>query len=118
MIRIEHGRRQANWRSSATAHCGWAAFPAAIAPYLTKPNYVRTWLEDGFAQGDLADGGSDRFVDSLVAWGSADVVARRVLAHLEAGADHVALHIVADTPHTFPLTAWRAVAERLPRSGT
>ncbi|RPF39308.1 TIGR03620 family F420-dependent LLM class oxidoreductase [Streptomyces sp. TLI_185] len=86
----------------------------AIGPYLTKANYVRTWLEGGFTQGDLADGGSDRFVDSLVVWGSADVVARRVLAHLEAGADHVALQIVTDAPHTFPITAWRAVAERLP----
>ncbi|MFJ9446799.1 hypothetical protein ACIRRH_33810 [Kitasatospora sp. NPDC101235] len=88
----------------------------AIAPYLRKPNYVRTWLEGGFTQGDFADGGSDHLVDSLVVWGSADVVARRVLAHLEAGADHVALQIVTDTPHAFPLTAWRAVAERLPQA--
>ncbi|MEU5302881.1 TIGR03620 family F420-dependent LLM class oxidoreductase [Streptomyces noursei] len=87
-----------------------------ISPYLTKTNYVRTWLEDGFTRGDLADGGSDRFVDSLVVWGSADVVARRVLAHLEAGADHVALQIVTDTPYAFPLTAWRAVAACLPRA--
>ncbi|GAA2484416.1 TIGR03620 family F420-dependent LLM class oxidoreductase [Streptomyces longisporus] len=87
----------------------------AIRPYLTKPNYVRTWMEDGFTRDDLADGGSDRFVDSLVVWGSVDVVAQRVAAHLEAGADHVALQIVTDTPHAFPLTAWRAVAERLPR---
>ncbi|GGU93911.1 LLM class F420-dependent oxidoreductase [Streptomyces albospinus] len=86
----------------------------AISPYLTKTNYVRTWLEGGFTRGDLADGGSDRFVDSLVVWGSADVVVRRVLAHLEAGADHVALRIVTDTPRVFPLTAWRAVAEHLP----
>ncbi|MEU8549814.1 TIGR03620 family F420-dependent LLM class oxidoreductase [Streptomyces roseoverticillatus] len=87
----------------------------AIAPYLTKPNYVRTWLEGGFTQGDFTDGGSDRFVDSLVVRGSPDVVARRVLAHLEAGANHVALQIITDTPNAFPLSAWRAVAERLPR---
>ncbi|POX36236.1 LLM class F420-dependent oxidoreductase [Streptomyces sp. Ru73] len=72
----------------------------AIAPCLTKPNDVRTWLASeftrtwpasGFTRNDLADGGSDRFVDSLVVRGSADVVARCVLARLEAGADHIAL---------------------------
>ncbi|MFF3920714.1 hypothetical protein ACFYZB_46480 [Streptomyces sp. NPDC001852] len=90
----------------------------AIGPYLTKPNYVRTWLESGFTQGDLANGGSDRLVDSLVVWGSPATVAQRALAHLEAGADHVALQIVTNTPHAFPLTAWRAVAEHLPHART
>ncbi|HEX8865767.1 MAG TPA: LLM class F420-dependent oxidoreductase, partial [Lentzea sp.] len=35
--------------------------------------------------------GSDRLVDALVAWGTPDQVAAKLRAHLDAGADHVAV---------------------------
>lgn len=59
--------------------------------YLAMPNYLNNLLRLGFVEADFADGGSDRLVDALVPWGSADSVAARVREHLAAGADHVAL---------------------------
>ena len=41
-----------------------------IAFYLTLPNYVRAWERAGFGPEDRADGGSDRLVDAMVAWGA------------------------------------------------
>ena len=64
-------------------------------PYLKLPNYVNSWREEGFEDADFADGGSDRLVDALVAWGDADAIAERVREHLDAGADHVCLQPVA-----------------------
>jgi len=65
-----------------------------LAGYLRLPNYTNSWREDGFGDADFADGGSDRLVDALVAWGDADAIAARVGAHHEAGADHVCVQPV------------------------
>ena len=77
---------------------------------LTLPNYVRAWERAGFAPEDLADGGSDRLVDAMVAWGSPDAIAERVTAHLEAGADHVCLQLLDPDPSALPMAACRALA--------
>ncbi len=63
----------------------------ALAMYLALPNYQNNlrWL--GFDDADLADGGSDRLVDALVAWGDEAAIAARIRAHREAGADHVCI---------------------------
>ncbi len=61
---------------------------------LALTNYVNHVRALGFTESDLADGGSDRLVDSLVAWGDVDTVAARVRLHLDAGADHVAVHVL------------------------
>src|SRR5215212_8532298 len=37
--------------------------------YLGLPNYVNNWKRQGFTDDDLADGGSNRLVDALIAWG-------------------------------------------------
>ena len=60
-------------------------------PYLHLENYVNNLLRQGFTRGDVAGGGSDRLVEALVTSGSPDVVAEGLRAHLEAGADHVAV---------------------------
>jgi probable F420-dependent oxidoreductase len=86
-----------------------------LAFYFTLPNYVRAWERAGFAPGDLADGGSDRLVDAVVAWGSPDAIAERVDAHLEAGADHVCLQVLDRDPNALPMEAWRALAPALLR---
>lgn len=65
-----------------------------LAMYLQLPNYTNNWLRLGFTEADLADGGSDRLVDALVAWGDADAIRERVAAHWEAGADQVALQVL------------------------
>jgi probable F420-dependent oxidoreductase len=65
-----------------------------LTAYLRLPNYTKNWREDGFGDDDFADGGSDRLVDALIAWGDADAIAARVRAHHEAGADHVCIQPV------------------------
>jgi probable F420-dependent oxidoreductase len=67
-----------------------------LVHYLDRDNYQRSFLRQGFAESDLADGGSDRLVDAIVAWGDPEQVAGRVRQHLDAGADHVTVQLVAD----------------------
>jgi len=64
---------------------------AAMQIYLGLPNYQNNlrWL--GFTDADLADGGSDRLVDAIVAWGDEAAIAARIQAHYDAGADHVCI---------------------------
>jgi probable F420-dependent oxidoreductase len=63
--------------------------------YLRAPNYVNNLLWLGWDEADLADGGSDALVDSVVAWGDEEAIRARVQAHLEAGADHVCVQPLA-----------------------
>lgn len=67
----------------------------SIELYLGLRNYTSNWLRLGYTEDDLADGGSDRLVDALVAWGSPERIAARLREHLDAGADHVAIQVVA-----------------------
>jgi probable F420-dependent oxidoreductase len=62
-----------------------------LAHYLELPNYRNNWLRLGFGEGELADGGNDRFLDAMVAWGDAPAIKRRIQEHFQAGADHVCI---------------------------
>ncbi|GAA2842765.1 TIGR03620 family F420-dependent LLM class oxidoreductase [Kribbella solani] len=62
-----------------------------LSSYLQLSNYTKSFERLGFGPDDLAGGGSDRLVDALVLHGSAVDVAAGLRAHLEAGADHVAI---------------------------
>lgn len=62
-----------------------------LARYMVLPNYRNNWLREGFTEADLADGGSDRFIDAMVLWGDAATVKKGLRAHFEAGATHVCL---------------------------
>ena len=62
--------------------------------YLQLPNYVRTFRNHGFADGDFVDGGSDRLIDALIAWGDEKSIRARVRAHYAAGATHVCLAMI------------------------
>ena len=84
-----------------------------IAFYLTLPNYVRAWERAGFGPEELANGGSDRLVDAIVAWGGPDAIAERAQAHLDAGADHVCLNVLDADPNALPIGSWRALAPAL-----
>jgi probable F420-dependent oxidoreductase len=66
--------------------------------YIALPNYRNNWLRSGFDESDVADGGSDRLVDALVAWGDEDAVRKRFEEHVSAGADHVALQALGRDP--------------------
>jgi len=81
--------------------------------YVNLPNYVRNLRSLGFADADFADGGSDRLVDAIVAWGDARAVKARVQAHLDAGADHVCLQVLSADPGAAPLRQWGMLAEVL-----
>jgi probable F420-dependent oxidoreductase len=62
-----------------------------IEPYLHLTNYTRNLLRVGYSEEDLADGGSDRLIDDLVLHGTAVEISDGLTAHLQAGADHVAV---------------------------
>jgi probable F420-dependent oxidoreductase len=72
-----------------------------IDHYLGLSNYVNNWLRLGFSEDDVTKPGSDRLVDSVVAYGTPDAIAQRLNEHLEAGADHVAIQVLGGwTPET------------------
>jgi probable F420-dependent oxidoreductase len=67
-----------------------------MASYLKLPNYVNNLRALGYGDADFADGGSERLVDAIVAWGNEQAIAGRVREHLDAGADHVAIQAYAE----------------------
>jgi probable F420-dependent oxidoreductase len=67
----------------------------ALSRYLQLENYVNGWLRQGFGGDDLAGGGSDRFIDAMVAWGDEDAIRARIQQHWEAGADHVCIQPIS-----------------------
>jgi probable F420-dependent oxidoreductase len=76
--------------------------------YLLAPNYTNNWLRLGFGEADFADGGSDRLVDALVAWGDVAAIRERVALHHQAGADHVCLQILTGE-QGLPVEPWRTL---------
>jgi probable F420-dependent oxidoreductase len=85
----------------------------SVSLYLRLPNYTNNLRRLGFADEDLAEPGSDRLVDSVVVWGGVDAMLARVKAHHDAGADHVCVNVVTDTPNEIPRAQWREVAQAL-----
>ena len=83
---------------------------AGLAIYLRLPNYTNNLLRTGFTEADFEDGGSDRLVDEVVAWGSLEVIADRIAAHRSAGADHVCVQVLTDDAANYPRAEWREVA--------
>jgi probable F420-dependent oxidoreductase len=80
-----------------------------LAMYLALPNYVNNWLRNGYDRTDVADGGTDRLVDDLVAWGDPAAVGDRIRAQWAAGADHVCVQVLGgDEP--VPMSQWQALA--------
>ena len=67
----------------------------------------------GFSDADFVPGGSDRLIDALVAWGDVHAVHARIQEHLDAGADHVALHVIT-LGQQIPAPEWARLAELLP----
>jgi probable F420-dependent oxidoreductase len=67
---------------------------ASMKIYLGLPNYQNNlkWL--GYDDADFANGGSDRLVDAIVAWGDEGAIRKRIQAHFDAGADHVCIQPV------------------------
>jgi probable F420-dependent oxidoreductase len=86
---------------------------ANLALYFTLPNYTNNWKRLGFTEDEIADNGSDRLIDSLVAWGDEATIAERVQAHRDAGASHVCVQVVTEVPRALALEQWRILAPAL-----
>ena len=86
---------------------------AHMTTYLGLPNYTNNLRSLGFGDDDLRDGGSDRLVDAIVAWGDIDALRTRIRAHHDAGADHVCIQVLTADPRALPLAAWRTLAPAL-----
>jgi probable F420-dependent oxidoreductase len=82
--------------------------------YTGLPNYANNLkrLDPTLTDDDFAKGGSDRLVDTIVAWGDMDAVLARVQAHHDAGADHVCIQVVTDGTDV-TLGAWRDLSAAL-----
>ena len=78
-------------------------------PYLGLTNYLASLRRLGWTDADFADGGSDALIDALVVHGDAQALGRGVAAHLDAGADHVAVQVLGPDPRP----ALRALAGSL-----
>ncbi len=86
--------------------------PAVEKPYLHLRNYTNNLREFGFDDADLADGGSDRLIDALVARGDVRTIAQRLNEHLDAGADHVSIQLLT-AKGVDPIPDYRALAGAL-----
>ncbi|WP_410573263.1 TIGR03620 family F420-dependent LLM class oxidoreductase [Amycolatopsis sp. cmx-4-61] len=72
-------------------------------------NYASNLRRLGFTAEDLAEAGSDRLIDALVAHGTPEAVAAGLTAHLDAGADQVGVYPLGDDPVATLLTVADAV---------
>ena len=68
-----------------------------LSIYLGLPNYVENWKRLGFTDADVAGGGSDRLIDSIIVWGDEKAIRTRIEAHWQAGADHVCVQAIDQT---------------------
>jgi probable F420-dependent oxidoreductase len=84
--------------------------PGIAKPYLGLTNYTSNLRRLGFTADDVAGDGSDRLIDALVVSGDDATIKQRLEAHHVAGADHVALQLIAT-----PLTDLDAGFRRLAR---
>lgn len=71
-----------------------AAGRALVTGFAAIPNYRNNLLRMGFTEADFADGGSDRAVDAMLAWGDIAAIRRRIEEHRAAGADQVAIQVI------------------------
>ena len=62
----------------------------ALSVYVGLPNYRNSWLRLGFTEEEITSS-APRFLNAVVAWGTADAIHARVQEHLDAGADHVCI---------------------------
>jgi probable F420-dependent oxidoreductase len=86
---------------------------AFLGFYLTLPNYANNFLRLGFSEDDFKDGGSNRLIDSIIAWGDLNAIRDRIRAHHQAGAGHVCIQVLTADPKGLPLREWRELAPAL-----
>jgi probable F420-dependent oxidoreductase len=86
---------------------------AFAARYLATENYANNLRRLGWADDDIAGGGSDRLIDTIVAQGDAVAIAGRVREHLDAGADHVCVQLRSDDPGDLGIAGYTELRDAL-----
>ena len=84
-----------------------------LALYLTLPNYTNNFLRLGFEEVDFKEGGSNRLIDSIIAWGDLNAIRSRIDEHHAAGADHVCIQVLTSDDKTLPMKEWKELASAL-----
>jgi probable F420-dependent oxidoreductase len=84
-----------------------------MAVYLRAPNYVNNLKRLGFTDDDVADGGSERLVDAIVATGDVAAAVQRVEDHFAAGASHVSVQVLGENFTDVPEGAWQELSAAL-----
>lgn len=73
--------------------------------YLNLSNYLNNWKRLGFTDDDIANPGSDKLIDAVVAHGTPADIAARLNEHLTAGADHVTIQVLGGQDELIPTLA-------------
>lgn len=81
--------------------------------YLALPNYANNLRRLGWSDEDIANDGSDRLIDAVIAWGDVDAIVSRVQAHLDGGADHVCVQLRVDSSADPALAGYAELASAL-----
>jgi probable F420-dependent oxidoreductase len=81
--------------------------------YLSLPNYASNLNRLGFDDDEIKNGGSDRLVDAIIAWGEVDAIVERVDRQLAAGASSVCVQVLNGDSPEFPLRQYRILAAAL-----
>jgi probable F420-dependent oxidoreductase len=84
-----------------------------LATYLAGQYNVAKFIRLGYSEADLANGGSDRFVDDFVFWGDLDAIAGKLQGHVQAGADHVGVQVIGIKAGQTAMPHWRTLAGAL-----
>ena len=74
----------------------------AVDVYFDLRNWINNWKRLGFTDSDVARPGSDKLIDALVAYGTAEKIAQQLTGHLDAGADHVAIQVLTPPENLVP----------------
>jgi hypothetical protein len=94
--------------SSDPAHARSIGRLVVRDPCLSLRNYTNNLLREGFTPGDIADGGSDKLIDSLVLHGPPGQILDGLRMHHAAGADHVGIQVIGEPGET-PMAGFRSV---------
>lgn len=79
--------------------------------YLELDNYVNNLRRLGWTDRDLAEGGTDKLADAIVAWGGPGAIKSRIDEHRKRGADHVCLQVLRADPKGSPTADLERIAK-------
>jgi probable F420-dependent oxidoreductase len=79
--------------------------------YLELDNYTNNLRRLGWTDAELAEGGSDKLVDAIVAWGGSSAIESCIDEHRKRGADHVCLQVLRADPKGSPTADLERIAK-------